>query len=641
MHIYIIIGPSGIGKTTIGKMLSEHLDIPFFDADDFHSESSITKMSNGTPLDDNDRKPWLDILAENIRRWHGEHGAVLACSALKEKYRQALVSIPEKDITWIYLYGDLRLVSRRLSTREEHFFDSQLLESQYHDLEVPQYGLHIEVDKPPKVILEEILSHIRPGKGGAFSKSELGLVGLGVMGKSLAFNIAEKQIPLSVYNRHVPGKEEKVAETFIAAHEQFTRLAGFDDIQLFLDSLQSPRNIMLMVNAGEAVDKVIGLLLPYLDEGDLIIDGGNSHYKDTIRREAYLRESGIYFLGVGISGGEEGARKGPSIMPGGSAEAYRRVGKYLETIAARDKNGNPCCTYVGPGGAGHFVKMVHNGIEYAEMQIVAEIYQLCRYYGDVHPENVARLFQSWQQQGHGSFILEITIEILQTTTDSGELLLDKILDAARQKNTGSWTVQEALQLGVPVDTISAAVLTRLLSSRKGERMQAMESYRGITWKAEQEDPKLFSKRMFHAYAAARIVNHAIGFELLKEASAAYHWDIDLSEIARIWTNGCIIRSALMEKAVELLQSCEPLLRHERIIGEMKQYVPDLVHIIAAGMQAGYALPVLSSAANYFLGYTTGYSPANLIQAQRDFFGAHTYQRVDKPMDEHFHTHWNK
>lgn len=469
-------------------------------------------------------------------------------------------------------------------------------------------------------------------------KSELGLIGLGVMGKSLAINMADKDIQLSVYNRHVAGVEERIAEKFIKENQQLAKVKGFDDLVPFLDSLARPRNIMLMVNAGEAVDKIITTLKPHLNEGDLIIDGGNSHYQDTARRMKALHAAGLFFLGVGISGGEEGARIGPSIMPGGDSKAYERVGKYLEKIAAKDKDGLPCCVYIGTEGAGHFVKMVHNGIEYAEMEIVAELYHLLRFYAQVSPDDIAAIFESWKERGFSSYILEITIDILRKK-ESGEPLVDKILDAAKQKNTGGWTAEAAFKLGVPLNTISEAVMARLLSSKKKERVEAMRLYGTLSRPTDDSATTAFCNKLLSTYVGAGIINHAIGFDLLHEASGQYQWHLRRSEIARIWTNGCIIRSDLMLRLVELLKNPSPILQQPLIVKDMKAHLPDLTEVISTGLRSGHPLPVLSAALNYFLGYTSAQSPANLIQAQRDYFGAHTYQRTDKPLDQHFHTVW--
>lgn len=475
------------------------------------------------------------------------------------------------------------------------------------------------------------------------SKTEFGLIGLGVMGKSLAVNMAGKGISLSVYNRHVPGKEEYIAQNFVDRHKGKADMQGFDDIHQFVDSLQKPRSILFMVSAGPAVDMIIESLLPLLEREDIIIDGGNSHYADSARRANNLEAKGIRFIGMGISGGEEGALKGPSLMPGGSKEGYKNIARYLEKIAATDKNGFPCCAYIGPEGAGHFVKMIHNGIEYGEMQLLAEAYYLLRNYSEYPLEKIADIFESWRHQELDSYILEITIDILRTK-ENGEPLLDKILDAAKQKNTGSWTVEAAFELGVPLSTMSEAVTARFLSSLKDQRLKATNIYsngRADIENREKLPSSAFSNSLMKAYKTGRIINHAMGFDLLSRASQEYNWAIDLSEIARIWTNGCIIRSSLMEKLAGVLRSDIPLLQQDEIVHDMNTCISDLKNVVSEGLLAGCALPVLSAALNYFLGYTSGQSPANLIQAQRDYFGAHTYQRVDRPLTEHFHTQWTK
>ncbi|HSM63397.1 MAG TPA: gluconokinase, GntK/IdnK-type, partial [Gillisia sp.] len=358
--IFIIAGVSGVGKTTIGKRLSEKLKLPFYDADDFHPPENVTKMAQGIPLQDEDRESWLQTLANNIQTWNSKSGAVLACSALKEKYRKKLLGDPEQAINWIFLNSDYQVILNRLSARKDHYFKPSLLQSQFEALEIPEYGLYIDVNKDEEQIIEEIMNKLK------HPKSKIGLLGLGVMGKSLALNLASKGFKVSVFNRHVDGLEVDIAKDFAEVNKKEHNFPWFEDLHLFVNSLEKPRNILLMVNAGETVEIVIKELLPLLDQGDLIIDGGNSHFKDTRRRELELKEKGVLFMGMGVSGGEEGALKGPSMMPGGSEVAYKRVGKIFEAIAALDSKGKPCCTHVGPEGAGHFVKMLHNGIEYGE-----------------------------------------------------------------------------------------------------------------------------------------------------------------------------------------------------------------------------------------------------------------------------------
>ncbi len=633
MRVYIVMGVSGVGKTTIGKMLAERFCVPFFDADDFHPLRNVEKMKNGIPLQDEDRKIWLQTLSEKIQEWSHERGAVLACSALKEKYRKQLQSIPKNDISWIFLHSKYEVILGRLTSRENHYFKPELLESQYSTLQIPRYGIHVDVNTSVENIFNEIMQKLEKES----HKSKIGLMGLGVMGKSLAVNLASKGVTVSVYNRHVEKLEVDIAKKFVEEHKENYHFSGFDDLQLFVESLEYPRNILLMVNAGKPVDLVIESLLPLLQENDLIIDGGNSHYKDTVRREQFLKEKGILFMGTGVSGGEEGALKGPSIMPGGSSEAYKRVGNFLETIAAKDKNGKACCTYVGPDGAGHFVKMVHNGIEYGEMQLIAEVYHFLRFHTQSTPEEIAALFEEWNAEMQ-SYLLEISIDILRTK-EVEEFLIDKILDAAKQKGTGGWSTNAALELGVPLDTITAAVMARNISGRKEERMAAEKQYKSST--SKNGILKEFSKEFFQAYKAASIINHAIGFDLIKEAGKEYKWELNLSEIARIWTNGCIIRSAFMEDLVDLFRENpdKNILMHPEISALLKDFSEPLAAIVARALKNGYPVPVLSAAANYFLSFTSGQSSANMIQAQRDYFGAHTYERSDKPRGDFFHTQW--
>lgn len=631
--IYMVTGVSGVGKTTIGILLAEKLNLPFYDADDFHPQANVVKMATGIALQDEDRVAWLNTLASNLKNWNKEGGAVLACSALKELYRQKLQSIPGSEITWIFLHSEFDIILNRLNTRKNHYFKPALLQSQYDTLEFPTYGIHINVNKPVDLIIEEIMENLEK------TKSEMGLLGLGVMGKSLAINLAANGIKVAVYNRHVDKLEVDVAKNFAAANQEMYIFPWFDELMAFVESLERPRTIFLMVNAGKTVDIVVNSLLPFLEKDDLIIDGGNSFYKDTVRREQQLREQGIYYMGVGISGGEEGARKGPSIMPGGSLKAYERVGGFLERIAAKDKNGEPCCAYIGPDGAGHFVKMLHNGIEYGEMQLIAEFYHFLRFKFNRSPEEIANLFETWNEDLK-SYLLEISIAILRKKED-GENLIDKVLDAAQQKGTGGWSTNAALELGVPFDTITAAVMARIISSKKEERQEAAKIYASAS--SEKTELDISYSDLFSAYRAASIINHAIGFNLLNEASHNYVWNLDLSEISRIWTNGCIIKSNFMEELSEIFidHPSENILLHPTLVKRIQKFKNAFTNVTAGALKNGYPMPVLSGAANYFFGYISGQTSANMIQAQRDFFGAHTYERTDKPRGQFFHTIWKE
>lgn len=625
--IYIIAGVSGSGKTTIGRELSLKLDLPFYDADDYHTTNNIDKLSRGIPLTDDDRSPWLLVLSKKIKEWQIMSGAVLACSALKESYRKKLMCIPEDQIKWIILDANRTVLEERILSRQDHFFNPALLQSQIDTFELPKYGLHIDINQTIEQILINIMNQL-------VSKSEIGIIGLGVMGRSLARNIADKGVELSVFNRHVDGKEVDVAKEFIAAYPNLA-MSGFDNLKMFIDSIKRPRNILLMVNAGTAVDQLIKEMQPHLDEGDCIIDAGNSLYTDSKRRCDELSSLKLNFLGVGVSGGEEGALKGPSIMPGGSKLAYENNASILDKIAAKDKNGRACSSYIGPEGAGHFVKMIHNGIEYAEMQMIVEVYHYMRYYAQYPSDKIIKIFQSWQSSHVGSYLLEATIDILQVK-DGDELLLDMILDKASNKGTGGWSTESAIQLGKPISTISEALMARFLSSMKEERVKASKLYAGM--KSKIDDVGIDSIKT--AYHAGRMINHAIGFDILQAASGQNNWDLELSEIARIWTSGCIIRSSLMEQLADLNNlEREHLLMVPEIATIMNEDINDLQVLVASALKGGCAVPVLSASLNYFLGFITKNSSANLIQAQRDYFGAHTYQRHDESKDSFFHTQW--
>lgn len=609
-------------------MLAETLAIPFYDADNFHPEENIGKLSNGQPLNDEDRRPWLENLGKQIKKWEAKGGAVLACSALKERYRDTLATIPRNQLTIIHLSGSFDLIKNRLELRKGHFLDPSILKSQFEDLEEPEEAIQINIDQSPKKILEEILSKMS-------KKTAFGIIGMGVMGQNLAINMANNGVELSVFNRHVAGKEEGIARDFVAKHAEL-KIQGFDDLSQFVESIAPPRNILLMVQAGAAVDGTIEELTPLLGPNDLIIDGGNSNYLDTNRRDQALAMHDINFIGTGISGGEEGARKGPSIMPGGSRTAYNRIAPFLESIAAKDSNGKACCTYVGPEGSGHFIKMVHNGIEYAEMQLLAEVYELMRNGLGMQPEEIAKTLEGWKTKGLGSYLLEITINILRKE-ENGELLLDKILDAASQKGTGGWSTEAAIRLGSPLNTIADAVMARNISAKKESRQAANQLYGKI--KQPINDDGAYLSALMEGYTAARIINHAVGFDMMKEASTQYNWDLNFSEIARIWTNGCIIRSELMSAMVNYFKDTDHLLFHPAIVKSLGDQQASLAQVVGKASAAGYPVPVFSSAMNFFLGYVNGQSSANLLQAQRDYFGAHTYKRVDKPLTESFHTEW--
>ena len=621
----VLMGVSETGKSSLGKMLSLQTGWSLYDADDFHPKSNKDKMNSGLKLNDSDRKPWLDNLSQKISLWSNDGQAILACSALKESYREILSS-HNNSIQWVVLNGSFELIKDRLEMRKDHFFNPELLQSQFEDLELPAYGIHLDVKKSLRTLCASLLSKIEPlGSAG------IGVVGMGVMGQGIALNCAENKITTSVYNRSVPG-EEKVIDTFISKNKDFKNIHGFTDLGPFVASLKRPRKIWLMIKSGAAVDGLINDLVSLLEEGDIIVDGGNSHYPDTQRRAQELQKNKIHFVGCGVSGGELGARYGASIMFGGSVDAYRTLSPLLDKIAAKDLTEKPCQSYMGKEGAGHFVKMVHNGIEYAEMQLLAETFavlsqQMCY-------EEIASLFQEMNDGPEAGYLLEITAHILRKK-EGDAFLVDLILDQASSKGTGMWSSSAALSLGSVNTMMTAAVFARYLSSLKNQRVRLSKTK--ITQK------KLIPvevSSLVEAYKFARIINHIQGFNLIERAANKYNWDYNPSEIARVWTQGCIIRSVLMERLSEAFKTEKSLLNNTEYIDVLNKNESGAAILIHQAIDQKIPIDGYFSAYNYWVAMCSETLPANLIQAQRDFFGAHTYSRIDKPFEETFHTQWH-
>lgn len=463
------------------------------------------------------------------------------------------------------------------------------------------------------------------------NKSDFGVFGLGVMGSSISLNIAQKGYSLSVFNR-IDGGEENVVNDFMSAHKNSGKILGFTDLRKFVDSLERPRKILIMINAGPAVDQVLNILIPLLSKDDIVIDGGNSYFLDTRKRFELARDSGIEFIGAGISGGEEGALKGPSIMPGGAKKSYIQVADILESIAAKDDSGKPCCTYIGPEGAGHFIKMVHNGIEYVEMQLLAEIYAIMRI--QMSNEEIARVFETWNKGVLSSYLLEISVQILRKK-DGDHYLLDKILDKAGNKGTGSWSSKVAFDLGMPNTMMSAAVFARYISSFKESRTKMAQQ---INYD-DQSKTELDLNTIEKAYEMARLLNHQQGFKLMSQASVCYGWSLNFSDIARIWSNGCIIKSHLMNTLHVAFKNKQDLFDIDLIKEKLAANENHLSQLLSMALNKRLSLHCFSAAYHYWVDMTTQILPANLIQAQRDFFGAHTYQRNDSPESEFYHTNW--
>ena len=619
------MGVSGVGKSTIGNLLADELKVPFFDGDDYHPEANIEKMSSGIPLNDDDRHGWLVKLNELAKEQLKNNSCVIVCSALKEKYRKLLSDGIAKQTNWVHLTGSFETIYNRMNARKDHFMPSDLLKSQFETLEAPLNAIVCNVELSPEEIIKKIKEEL-------MDKSEFGLLGLGVMGKSLCRNLANKGFRISMFNRHVDGIEEHVALNFKNEYDELSSTLPFDDLRGFVNSIQKPRKIMLMVNAGKTVDIVINDLLPHLSDGDIIIDGGNSNYNKTKERYDYLKSKNIHFIGTGVSGGEEGALKGPSIMPSGDKEAYKKVQPFLETIAAKDDNDLPCCTYIGPEGSGHFVKMVHNGIEYAEMQLLAEVFSILSAAGK-NPDEIADILENWKKTA-GSYLMDITVDILRKKEGS-DWLVNKILDKAGNKGTGNWTTIATAELGVPSTMIAAALFARYTSFFKEDRVEASKTFR----RDKDLNFKISTTDLLNTYQFARIINHYQGLQLIQQASNTYNWDLNLSEIARIWTAGCIIKSELMVELVEVLKSSTSILKHDKIINRIKSLKPSTNKVIAECIFSELPVPCLSESVNFFNSYTTANSSANLIQAQRDYFGAHTYQRIDDPAGKFHHTNW--
>jgi 6-phosphogluconate dehydrogenase len=465
---------------------------------------------------------------------------------------------------------------------------------------------------------------------------DFGLIGLAVMGQNLALNVESKGFSVAVFNRTTARTEE-----FMAGPAKGKKIVGAETLEEFLGALKRPRKIMLMVKAGQPVDDFISLLLPHLDKGDLIVDGGNSFFQDTIRRNKMLTEKGILYIGTGVSGGEEGALHGPSIMPGGQPEAYDLVAPILTKIAAQ-VNGEPCCTYIGPDGAGHYVKMVHNGIEYGDMQLIVEAYFIMKNALNLDARRLHDVFAQWNEGELNSYLIEITRDIFtRKDEETRQPLVEVILDKAGQKGTGKWTSQSALDLGVAAPTIAEAVFARCISAIKEERVAASSILRGpsTTYGGDQ---KTFIGAIRQALYASKVCSYAQGFALMREAGKEYGWNLRFGEIAKIWRGGCIIRAQFLHRITEAYQrdpNLPNLMLDPFFKGILENAQENWRHVIASAATLGYPIPAFSSALSYFDSYRRERLPANLIQAQRDYFGAHTYERIDKPGT--FHTEWVK
>lgn len=466
-------------------------------------------------------------------------------------------------------------------------------------------------------------------------QADIGLIGLAVMGQNLALNLHDHGYKVSVHNRTA----SKLVD-FLEGPADSSDITGHGSLEGFVSSLETPRKIIMMIRAGKPVDDLIGRLLPLLDKGDVLIDGGNSRFTDSNRRYQELLNEGIHFIGAGISGGEEGARHGPSIMPGGDESAWPAVKGVLQAISAK-VDGEPCCQWVGPAGSGHYVKMVHNGIEYGDMQLIAEAYHLMRSGLDMTVDEIQKTFAAWNEGVLDSYLIEITANILAFRDDEGKPLLDSILDAAGQKGTGKWAGISALQLGVPLTLIGEAVFARCLSAIKDERVRA-DTLLSSSHAIFDGDRKQVIQFIHDALYASKIISYAQGYMLMRDAAIEYGWRLNFGDIALMWRGGCIIRSRFLgniRQAYDENENLENLLLDKFFISEIKISETGWREAVKLGIELAIPLPAMSSALAFFDGYRRGHLPANLIQAQRDYFGAHTYERIDRPRGEFFHTDW--
>lgn len=467
-------------------------------------------------------------------------------------------------------------------------------------------------------------------------QADIGLIGLAVMGQNLALNMNDHGFVVAVYNRTVSKVDD-----FLEGPAKGTHIIGCHDLQDFIKTLKRPRRIMLMVKAGAPVDEFIDLCVPYLEKGDILIDGGNSLFTDTERRCKTLKEKGLIYIGAGVSGGEEGARHGPSIMPGGNPDGWLHVKDIFQSISAKADNGEPCCDWVGEGGAGHYVKMVHNGIEYGDMQLICEAYNLMKNGLDLGSKRIGAEFSAWNKTELDSYLIEITSQIFDVNDQDGTPLVENILDVAGQKGTGKWTVINALDLGLPLTLISEAVFARCLSALKEERVEASTYLEGPSqkWQGNQET---FIENVREALYASKIISYAQGFMLMQQAAQEYKWHLNYGGIALMWRGGCIIRSRFLGKIKEAYKK-NPQLKNLLLDGffrdEINKTQKGWRQVVSAAAEIGIPIPCFSTALSFYDGYRSARLPANLLQAQRDFFGAHTYERIDQPRGQFFHTNW--
>ncbi|MDO5035176.1 MAG: NADP-dependent phosphogluconate dehydrogenase [Actinomycetaceae bacterium] len=641
IHV-VVMGVSGSGKTTVAGILQDRWGWEFAEADEFHPQANIDKMHAGIPLTDEDRAPWLKL----IREWMTSQekagkSTIVTCSALKKGYRDVLRE-GGAPVVFMHLDGDHSLLASRLAARTDHFMPPSLLDSQFatlEDLTADELGAVVDIAGTPAEIASQIEVKIKElthdsARTSAVEPAEatanVGLYGLGVMGSALARNIASRGFKTAVLNI-----DPQQTDRFMEAYGSQGEFVPAKSAAEFVASLERPRKILVMVTAGAPVDSVLAELSPHLESGDIVVDMGNSNFRDTRRREVAMRQRGLYFVGTGTSGGEEGALTGPALMIGGADAAYEQLRPIFEAIAARAEDGATCAVHVGPDGAGHLTKTLHNGIEYADMEVIAEIYHLLHgAFGRSNAE-IADLFEAWNDTELRSYLLEISAAILRYTSD-GEDFIEKVSDRAGHKGTGAWSSMIGIELGVDVGMLVNSLLARFASASKTRD----------AWPALEVAPYpadafgVSDESLREALLLAKLVAYTQGLGVIRAASDSFEWGIDLAGVCRGWRAGCIIRGAMLDDFANVLDGgADPASILLSSADLVEQYLPSLRRVVAAASLAGAPSVALGSALNYLESVRADRLPTALIQAQRDYFGAHGFERVDME-GKGFHGPWH-
>lgn len=643
LHV-VIMGVSGSGKTTVAAVLQDRLGWEFAEADEFHPQANIEKMRSGMALTDEDRWPWLEL----IRQWMTEHeregrSTIVTCSALKRSYRDILRQ-GKAQVIFMHLDGDRALLSSRLAARTGHFMPATLLESQYATLEQldsDELGAVVDIAGTPAQIATEIeqkisalikVDNVAQSPESKAAPAEVGLYGLGVMGSALARNLAHKGYSTAVMNI-----DPDYTDRFMQAHGGEGNFVPAHTVAEFVSSLERPRKVLIMVTAGQAVDSVINQLSEYLESGDIVVDMGNSNFRDTRRREVDLRQRGLHFIGCGTSGGEEGALNGPALMIGATADAYNPMADIFSAIAAKAPDGSSCAVHVGTDGAGHLTKTLHNGIEYADMQTISEVYGVFRHVMKMSNQEISEVLATWNASELGSYLIEISSAILKYK-DGKDDFIEKISDRASHKGTGAWSSMLAIELGVEAGMLVNSLFARFSSS----------SGLGESWHQRFSSPiegkehtdSINTEDLRRALQLCKIVAYTQGFKVIKAASDTYEWNIDLASVCRGWRAGCIIRGVQLDEFARLLQTEKGpdtlILSNSELI---ENYLPSLRKVVVAANLAEIPLAAMNSALSYLDSMRALRLPTALIQAQRDYFGAHGFERVDME-GKGFHGPWH-